>query len=74
MVLDSQMLAPVGFPAGEAQFESAGIRVIGMDGGKATACFFSVTGMQFGWGGKVGLWNGSKWVLLPPLSLKAKKL
>ena len=35
----NQMLVPVGFPAGEAQYEGSGIIVSGMDQGKATACF-----------------------------------
>ena len=66
IVLASQMLAPVGFPEGEAQFEGAGVRVTGMDYGKATACFpLSTIAVNQGWGGKVGVWNGTKWVLLP---------
>ncbi len=66
VTLDDGMLAPVGFPTGEAQFGSNGIRVSGMDQGKATACFFlSAAAINQGWGGKVGVWNGSKWVLLP---------
>ena len=35
----AKCLFPVGFPIGEAQFEGAGVRVTGMDYGKATACF-----------------------------------
>jgi hypothetical protein len=62
--LANQMLVPVGFPAGEAQYEGVGVMVKGMDSGKATACF-TITGTEVGWGGKVGLWNGTKWVLLP---------
>ncbi len=60
----NQMLVPVGFPLGEAQFLDTGIIVSNMDSGKATACF-TITGTQYGWGGKVGLWDGTKWVLLP---------
>ena len=60
----NQMLVPVGFPAGEAQYQGDGIIVTGMDSGKATACF-TISGTQYGWGGKVGVWNGTKWVLLP---------
>ena len=60
----NQMLVPVGFPVGEAQFEGNGILVSGFDGGKATACF-TLGGTQWGWGGKIGVWNGTKWVLLP---------
>lgn len=60
------MLAPTGFPAGEAQFGGNGVLVTGMDFGKATACFsLSSTAIAEGWGGKVGLWNGSKWIQLP---------
>jgi len=60
------MLAPVGFPEGEAQFEGVGVRVIGMESGKATVCFtLSTIAVNQGWGGKVGVWNGTKWVLLP---------
>jgi hypothetical protein len=58
------MLAPAGFPEGEAQFEGNGIRVTGMDSGKANACF-AISGTQYGWGGKVALWTGAKWELLP---------
>jgi len=58
------MLAPAGFPEGEAQFEGAAVRVTGMDSGKASACF-TISGTQYGWGGKVGMWNGTKWMLLP---------
>jgi hypothetical protein len=62
--LASLMLAPAGFPEGEAQFEGAGVLVTKFDAGKATACF-TISGTQYGWGGKVGMWNGTKWVLLP---------
>jgi hypothetical protein len=59
------MLAPAGFPAGEAQFGGNGIRVTGMDSGKATACFYlSAAEINQGWGGKVGVWDGTQWVLL----------
>jgi hypothetical protein len=58
------MLAPAGFPEGEAQFEGAGVLVTKFDAGKANACF-TISGTQWGWGGKVGMWNGSKWVMLP---------
>ena len=37
------MLVPAGFPAGEAQFEGAGVRVVGMESGKASACFTLAT-------------------------------
>lgn len=64
--LASQMLVPVGFPAGEAQFGGNGIKIVGMQKGSATACFsLNAVAVQQGWGGKVGVWNGSKWVLLP---------
>ena len=72
-MLESQMLVPVGFPLGEAQFEGAGVRVTGMDYGKATACF-AVSGMQYGWGGKVGVWDGVKWVLLPTTITKDEEV
>jgi hypothetical protein len=62
-LLPDEMLVPVGFPLGEAQFEGAGVLVTNFDSGKATACF-AISGVQFGWGGKVGVWNGTKWVLL----------
>ena len=35
-----------------------------MDSGKAKACFV-ISGTQWGWGGKVGMWDGKKWVVLP---------
>lgn len=60
-----QMIVPVGFPLGEAQFGGNGIRVIGMDSGKATVCFsLDTIAVLQGWGGFVGVWNGSKWVKL----------
>jgi hypothetical protein len=59
----NQVLVPVGFQAGEAQFEGQGVIVSGMDHGKATVCFY-ITGTEYGWGGKVGVWNGTKWVKL----------
>ena len=62
--LEDLMLAPAGFPEGEAQFEGAGVLVTKFDAGKATACF-TISGTQWGWGGKVGMWDGTKWVLLP---------
>ncbi len=63
--LEDGMLAPLGFPAGEAQFGGNGIRVTGMDQGKATACFsLSAVAVNEGWGGKVAVWNGAKWVRL----------
>lgn len=63
--LEGGMLAPVGFPDGEAQFGGNGIRVTGFDSGKATACFFlSAAEINQGWGGKVGVWDGINWVRL----------
>lgn len=62
--LPGGMLVPVGFPAGEAQFQGNGVRVTEFENGKATACF-SITGTEVGWGGKVGVWDGEKWVLYP---------
>lgn len=59
------MTIPVGFPAGEAQFGGAGILVQGFDSGKATACFsLSALEVSQGWGGKVAVWDGGKWVRL----------
>ena len=56
---------PVGFPAGEAQYGGDGVRVTGMDSGKATACFYLATiKVNQGWSGKVAVWNGTKWVKL----------
>jgi len=73
----NQMLVPVGFPAGEAQYQGDGVVVSGMDSGKATACFY-ITGTQYGWGGKVGMWDGVKWVKLAttitPLEESTKSL
>jgi hypothetical protein len=64
--LASQMLAPAGFPAGEAQFGGNGVRLTEFETGKATACFsLSAIEVRQGWGGKVGMWDGAKWVLLP---------
>lgn len=62
--LPGGMLVPVGFPAGDAQFQGDGVRVSEFETGKAIACF-SVSGTEVGWGGKVGVWDGEKWVLLP---------
>lgn len=70
--LESLMLVPVGFPLGEAQYEGNGVHVMDLDGGKASACF-AVSGMKYGWGGKVGLWNGTKWVLLPTTITKGEE-
>jgi hypothetical protein len=64
--LDGGMLAPAGFPKGEAQFGGAGVHIAGMESGKATVCFaISTIAVNEGWGGKVGLWDGTKWGLLP---------
>jgi len=63
-ILASQMLVPVGFPEGEAQFEGSGVLVTKFDAGKANACF-TISGTLWGWGGKVGMWDGVKWTLLP---------
>jgi hypothetical protein len=63
--LEDGMLAPLGFPAGEAQFGGNGVRVTAMDQGKATACFsLSAAAINEGWGGKVAVWDGAKWVRL----------
>ena len=37
--LPGGMLVPLGFPAGEKQFEGAGLRVASFDGGTASLCF-----------------------------------
>lgn len=66
VVLANQMFVPVGFPEGEAQFDGAGVKVLGLDTGKAVACFsLSALELKQGWGGKVGVWDGANWVLLP---------
>ena len=63
--LASQKLAPVGFPAGEAQFGGNGVRVTDFDAGKATVCFsLRAIEVKQGWGGKVAMWNGTTWVPL----------
>ena len=64
--LDSQKYSPAGFPGGETQFGGDGVRVTGFDAGKATVCFsLKAIEVKKGWGGKVGMWDGAKWVLLP---------
>jgi hypothetical protein len=61
-----QKYIPVGFKAGEVQFGGNGVLVKGMDFGKATVCYsIREAEVNQGWGGKVGMWNGTKWVLLP---------
>lgn len=63
--LTTQMLAPIGYPDGEAQFEGPGLTVTGFDHGKASVCFFlSTVAVNQGWGGKVGVWTGTKWAKL----------
>lgn len=62
--LESGMLIPAGFPTGEKQFEGSGLKISGLVDGSAAACF-PFTGTQYGWGGQVGMWNGSNWQLLP---------
>jgi hypothetical protein len=54
---------PTGFASGEKQFEGWGAVVSGFRYGSASACF-PISGISKGWGGQVGQWNGSKWVLL----------
>jgi hypothetical protein len=61
--LSSGMPVPVGFPAGEKQFEGKGVQVSGFTYGVAKACF-PVTAVNQGWGGKVASWDGSKWEFL----------
>jgi hypothetical protein len=60
----SGLILPVGFGNGEKQFNGEGVLVSGLSYGTASACF-PIKGITQGWGGKVGRWNGSKWVLLP---------
>jgi hypothetical protein len=64
--LSSQMLVPAGFAEGEVQFGGNGVRITGFDGGKATICYsLTASEVAYGWGGKVGSWDGAKWALLP---------
>ena len=58
------LLIPTGFGNGEKQFNGEGVLVSGLSYGSASACF-PIKGITQGWGGKVGKWNGSKWVFLP---------
>jgi hypothetical protein len=61
-----QMFVPAGFPANEAQFGGNGVLIKGLDSGKATLCYsFPEVEVKQGWGGRFGMWNGAKWVLLP---------
>jgi hypothetical protein len=57
------MLVTVGFPASKAQYQGDGIIVTRMDHGKAQICLY-ITGTQYGWGGKVRMCDGTKWVKL----------
>lgn len=61
---DSGMLIPAGFPVGEKQFEGNGIQISKLNGGTVNVCF-PYTGTQYGWGGQVGKWTGSRWQILP---------
>jgi hypothetical protein len=64
--LANQMLVPASFPKGETQFGGNGVRITGFDGGKATVCYsLKASEVAYGWGGKIGSWDGTKWVLLP---------
>lgn len=54
---------PTGFTNGEKQFDGWGAVVSGLRYGSASACF-PISGISKGWGGQVGQWDGSKWVLL----------
>jgi hypothetical protein len=61
-----EMTVPTGFPSGEVQFGGQGIAVSGMNYGQASLCYNIKTAeVGQGWGGKVGIWDGSKWVLMP---------
>ena len=62
--MENGMLIPAGFPAGEKQFEGRALKITGLDNGKILVCF-PFNGIQYGWGGQVGMWNESKWNLLP---------
>ncbi len=63
--LASQKLAPAGFPEGETQFGGNGVRITDFESGKATVCFsLKAIEVSQGWGGKVGMWDGAKWVPL----------
>lgn len=61
--LSSGMLAPVGFVAGEKQFEGKGVKISGFTYGSARVCF-PVKAVNQGWGGKVASWNGTQWKFL----------
>lgn len=57
------LIVPSGFPLGEKQFDGNGVAVSGLSYGTAKACF-PISGLNQGWGGKVGYWDGSAWKLL----------
>jgi hypothetical protein len=57
------LVVPAGFPVGEKQFEGAGVLVSDFTYGTAKACF-PITAVNQGWGGKVGMLDGTKWDLL----------
>lgn len=57
------ILIPVGFGNGEKQFDGDGVVISGLSYGSASACF-PIKAVSQGWGGKVGKWDGGKWVLL----------
>ncbi len=57
------LIVPSGFPLGEKQFDGNGVLVSGLSYGIAKACF-PISGLNQGWGGKVGYWDGSVWKLL----------
>jgi hypothetical protein len=57
------LVVPAGFPLGEKQFEGVGVQVSGYTYGTANACF-PITDISQGWSGKVGMLDGTKWVLL----------
>lgn len=63
-LLENGMPLPVGFPQGDMQFKGKALEVSGYEYGTANVCFF-IENAATGWTGKVGLWTGAKWMLLP---------
>lgn len=60
----SGLLQPVGFQNDENKFDGDGITLKGITRGKVSICF-PLTGVQYGWGGKIGQWTGTNWKFLP---------
>jgi hypothetical protein len=63
----SDLILPLGFPSGQAQFDGNGVKVSGLKTGQTVKVTFNFPFYNFDWAGSIYMWTGTKWMKMTTL-------